>query len=200
MKVPKSCPTLRPHGLYSPWNSPGQNAGVGSLSLLQGIFPTQGSNPGLPRCRRILYQLSHKGSPSILGRILSLLQRIFPTQESNQGILHYRQILYQLSYRGSPTIESAAAAKSLQSCPTLWPHRRQPTRLPHPWDSPGKNTVVGCHFLLQCMKVKSKSKVSQSCPTLSYPTDCSLPGSSVHGIFQARVLEWVASAFSVRTV
>ena len=60
VKVAQSCPTLRPHGLYSPWNSPGQNTGVGSLSLLRGIFPSQGSNPGLPRCRRIL---SHKGSP-----------------------------------------------------------------------------------------------------------------------------------------
>ena len=76
------------------------------------------------------------------------------------------------------------------------PHRRQPTRLPRPWDSPGKNTRVGCHFLLQCMKVKSESEVAQSCPTLSDPMDCSLPGSSVHGIFQARVLEWGAIAFS----
>ena len=76
------------------------------------------------------------------------------------------------------------------------PHRRQPTRLPLPWDSPGKNTGVGCHFLLQCMKVKSESKVAQSCLTLSDPTDCSLPGSSVHGIFQGRVPEWVTSAFS----
>ena len=76
------------------------------------------------------------------------------------------------------------------------PHRRQPTRLCHPWDSPEKNTGVGCHFLLQCMKVKSESEVAQSCPTLSDPMDCSLPGSSVHGIFQARVLEWVAIAFS----
>ena len=84
---------------------------------------------------------------------------------------------------------SAAAAKLLQSCPTLRPHRRQPTRLPRPWDSPGKNTGVGCHFLLQCMKVKSESEVSQSCPTLSDPMNCSPPGSSIHGIFQARVLE-----------
>ena len=76
-------------------------------------------------------------------------------------------------------------------------HRRQPTRLPRPWDSPGKNTGVGCHFLLQCMKVKSESEVAQSCPTISDPMDCSLPGSSVHGIFQARVLEWGAIAFSV---
>ena len=75
-------------------------------------------------------------------------------------------------------------------------HRRQPTRLRRPWDSPGKNTRVDCHFLLQCIKVKSESKVSQLCPALSDPMDCSLPGSSVHGIFQARVLEWGAIAFS----
>ena len=66
------------------------------------------------------------------------------------------------------------------------PHRQQPTRLPCPWDSPGKN--VGCHFLLQCMKVKSESEVAQSCQTLRDPMDCSLPGSSVHGIFQATIL------------
>ena len=90
------------------------------------------------------------------------------------------------------------------------PHRRQPTRLPRPWDSPGKNTGVGCHFLLQCMKVKSESEVVQSgltlsdpmdCRsglTLSDPMDCSPPGSSVHGIFQARALEWAAIAFSDR--
>ena len=84
-----------------------------------------------------------------------------------------------------------------QSCPTLCdPHRRQPTRLPRPWDSPGKNTGVGCHFLLQCMKVKSESEVAQLYLTLSNPMDFSLPGSSVHGISQARVLEWVAIAFS----
>ena len=76
------------------------------------------------------------------------------------------------------------------------PHRRQPTRLPCPWDSPGTNTGVGCHFLLQCMKEKSESEVAQSCLTLRDPMDCSLPGSSVHGIFQARELEWGAIAFS----
>ena len=75
-------------------------------------------------------------------------------------------------------------------------HRRQPTRLPCPWDSPGKNSGVGCCFLLQCMKVKSESEVAQSCPTVSDPMDCSLPGSSIHRIFQARVLEWAAIAFS----
>ena len=72
------------------------------------------------------------------------------------------------------------------------PHRRKPTRLPRPWDSPGKNTGVGCHFLLQCMKVKSESEVAEYGPTLCDPLDCSPPGSSVHGIFQARVLEWGA--------
>ena len=76
------------------------------------------------------------------------------------------------------------------------PRRRQPTRLQRPWDSPGKNTGVGCHCLLQCMKVKSESEVAQSCLTLSGPVDCSPPGSSIHGIFQARVLEWGAIAFS----
>ena len=80
----------------------------------------------------------------------------------------------------------------VQFCAT---HRQQPTRLPHPWDSPGKNTGVGCHFLLQFMKVKSESEVAQSCPTLSNPMDCSPPGSSIHRIFQARVLEWGAIAF-----
>ena len=76
------------------------------------------------------------------------------------------------------------------------PHRRQPTRLPRPWESPGKNTGVGCHFLLQCMRVKRECEVAQSCPTPSDPMDCSLPGSSIHGIFQARGLEWGAIAFS----
>ena len=79
---------------------------------------------------------------------------------------------------------------------SVWPHRRQTTRLPCPWDSSGKNTGVGCHFLLQCMKVKSESEVAQSCLALSDPMDCSPPGSSIHGIFQARVLEWGAIAFS----
>ena len=80
------------------------------------------------------------------------------------------------------------------------PHRWQPTRLPRPWDSPGKNSGVGCHFLLQCRKVKSESEDAQSCLTLSNPMDCSLPGSSIHGIFQARVVEWVAIAFSMYTL
>ena len=82
---------------------------------------------------------------------------------------------------------------------SVQPHRRQPIRLPHPWDSPGKNTGVGFHFLLQCMKVKSESEVAQSCLTLCDLMDCSPPASSPHWIFQAKVLEWGAIAFSVLT-
>ena len=87
-------------------------------------------------------------------------------------------------------------AKSLQSCPTLCNPIDGSHRLPHPWDSPGKNTGVGFHFLLQCMKVKSESEVAQSCPTLCDPIDGSPPGSPVPGILQARTLEWVAISFS----
>ena len=96
------------------------------------------------------------------------------------------------------TISAAAAAKSLQLCPTLCdPIDGSPPGSPIPGISPGKNTGVGCHFLLQCMKVKSEREVVQLCPTLIGPMDCSLPGSSAHGIFQARVLEWVAITFSL---
>ena len=80
---------------------------------------------------------------------------------------------------------------------SVQPHRWQSIRLCHPWGSPGKNTGVGCHFLLQCMKEKSEREVDQLCLTLSNPMDCSPPGSSIHGIFQAKVLEWGAIAFSL---
>ena len=120
-----------------------------------------------------------------------------------------KRALWGRSRRGTPpyytnehkkvSFAAAAAAKSLQSCPTLCdPIDRQLTRLPCPWDSPGKNTGVGYHFPLQCMKIKSESEVAQSCLTRSDPMDCSLPGSSLHGIFQARVLEWGVIAFSSR--
>ena len=111
--------------------------------------------------------------------------------------VHCHSVQEQALHVAQMQNSAVAAAKSLKSCPTLCdPIRRQPTSLPCPWDSPGKNTGVGCHFLLQCMKVKSESEVIQSCPTLCNPMDCSLPGYSVHGIFQARVLEWGAIAFS----
>ena len=112
------------------------------------------------------------------------------------GHCHYALFFYGFNFFRFQIC--AAAAKSLQSYPTLQPHRWQPTRLPRPWESAGKNTEVGCHFLLQCMKVKCENEDAQSCPTLSDSMDCSLLvlGSSIHGIFQARVLEWVAIAFS----
>ena len=94
------------------------------------------------------------------------------------------------------SIAAAAAAKLLQSCPTPCDPIDAAHQAPRPWDSSGKNTGVGYHFLLQCMKVKSESEVAQSCLTLRDPMDCSPPGSSVHEIFQARVLEWGAIAFS----
>ena len=95
-------------------------------------------------------------------------------------------------------LKTTAAVKSLQLCLTLGNPIDSSPPGSRPWDSPGKNTGVGCHFPLQCVKVKSESEVTQSCPTLSNPMDCSPPGSSVHGIFQARVLEWGAIAFSVQ--
>ena len=112
--------------------------------------------------------LSHKGSPFFLIGMLKII-----------GILKVKVKVKSLS-RVRPSV-------------TPW---TQPTRLLHPWDFPGNSTGVGCHFLLQCMKVKSESEVTQLCLTLSDLMDCSLPGSSVYGIFQARVLEWGAIAFS----
>ena len=94
------------------------------------------------------------------------------------------------SYNEKLLLVTLVVSDSVEPC------RRQPTRLSCPWGSPGKNTGVGCHFLLQCMKVKSEREVAQLCPTLCNPMHCSLPGSSTHGIFQARVLELGAIAFS----
>ena len=99
--------------------------------------------------------------------------------------------------RGKPFFPYAACQVASVVSDSVQPHGLQPTRLLRPWDSPGKSTGVGCHFLLQCMKVESDSEVTQSCLTLSDPMDCSLPGSSIHGIFWATVLEWGAIAFSL---
>ena len=108
---------------------------------------------------------------------------------------------HNTEHRVKTHINLAVVISSVQfSCSVLSnsvrPRIQKPTGFPRPWDSPGKNTGVGCHFLLQCMKVKSEREVAQSCPTLSDPMDCSLPGSSIRGIFQAKVLEWGAIAFS----
>ena len=111
-------------------------------------------------------------------------------------ILNLRQLKSHRHRKCSLPSFAAAAAKSLQSCPTLCDPIDGSPRGSCPWDSPGKNTGMGCHFLLQCKKVKSESEVAHSCPALCNPIDSNLPGSYVHGIFQARVLEWVAIAFS----
>ena len=127
--------SLRLHGLYGPWNSPGQNTGVGSHSLLQGIFPAQGLNPGLPHCRWILYQLSHKGSPRTLEWVAyPFSSRSSRTQESDQGLLHCRQSLYQLSYQGSPRV-----LKQKSPLEKNWQH--SPLFLPE--ESHGQRTLVG---------------------------------------------------------
>ena len=157
-------------------------------------LPNPGINPGLPCCRQILLPFGPPGKPKNTGvGSLSLLQGNFLTQELNRGLLHCRWILQQLSYPGSPYSTAAAAAKSLQSCPTLCdPIDCNPPGSPIPGILQART--------LEWVAISSpmcKSEVAQSCPTLHHPMDCSLPGSSIHGIFQARVLEWVATAFSV---
>ena len=141
--------SLQSHG-YSTWNKLGQNTREGSLSLLQGIFPTQGSNPGLSHCRQILYQLSHKGSP----RILEWVAYPFSSGSSWSGIE-----LGSLTLQTMDSLPTELSGKLHMkrkwkwSCSvvtdSLWPHGLKPTRLLPPWDSPGKSTGVGCHFLLQ---------------------------------------------------
>ena len=127
-----------------------------------------------------------------------LLQGIFPTQGLNLCLLHWQADSLPLSHLGSSCVSYCCCRCQVASAmsDSEGPHRWQPIRLCRPWNSPGKNTGVGCHFLLQCMKVKRESEVTHSCLTSSDPMDYSLPGSSIHGILQARVLEWVATAFS----
>ena len=164
MKVKKSesgsvkSDSLQPRGLYTPWNFPGQNTGVGSLSLLQGIFPTQGLNLG-----GFFTSWATKEAQEDWVGSLYLLQWIFLTQELNRGLLHCRQILYQLSYQGSPK----------------YPHR---------------------HYQFDFSHLRHKNlcvcSVAQLYLTLSCnPMDYSPPGTSAHGIFQARILERVAISF-----
>ena len=134
---------------------------------------------------------------SYLAKALGPLSLLFPFLECFPPSSHsaYSLIslcLFKCHFPNTVTVLQVTSVVS----DSVRPHRRQPTRLPHPWDSQGKNTGVGCRFLLQYMKVKSESEVAQSCPTLSDPMDCSLLGSSIHGIFQAGVLEWGAIALT----
>ena len=126
--------------------------------------------------------------PLGLPGLISLQSKGLSRDFSNTTVQKHRFFAALLSLRY--ICWNAAAAVTSVVSDSVWPHRQQPTRLPCPCNSPGKNTGVGCHFLLQCMRVKSERELPQSCPTFRNPMDCSLPGSSVHGIFQARVLEW----------
>ena len=110
----------------------------------------------------------------------------------------YRQAYFQSRNRDTEVENKLWIKGAAVMSDSVRPHRWQPTRFPCPWDSPGKNTGVGCHCLLQCMKVKSEREVTQSCPTLSHPMDYSPRGSSIHGIFQVRVSEWGAITNGVR--
>ena len=138
------------------------------------------------RCRSTIFQLKKKRGNRLAIKGCELRGMI-------TSLIEIRKLRGRLWVGKHAAAAAAAAAKPLQSCPTLcdsidW--TMHPTRLRRPWDSPGKNAGVGCHFLLQYMKVKSETEVTQLCPTLSDPMDCSAPGSSVHEIFQAEVLEW----------
>ena len=139
--------SLWPHGLYSPWNSPGQNTGVGSRSLLQGIFPAQGSNPGLWHCRRILYQLSHQGSPIFIQKNDEQRKGI-ESEKRGRGEEGNRQQQVR-GGRGEEAFSSFLRllkwSRSVMST-SLRPHGLQPTRLLCPWDFPGKSTGVGVPF------------------------------------------------------
>ena len=147
-----------------------------------GIFMIQGSNPFLLcllQWQVVSLPLHHLGSPKV-----EITDPKSPKAHSHLRLSFMNPHNHPLSTTSCCCCYVASVVSD-----SVRPHRRQPTRLPRPWDSPGKNTGVGCHFLLQCMKVKSESQVSPSCRTLRDTMDCSLPGSSAHGIFQARVLE-----------
>ena len=142
------------------------------------------------KAKSIFQQLLIESSKSGLMAWFQYFQNI---SELFKDIIHVLYFYFPMYY----VYAAAAAAKSVQSCPALCnPIDGSPPALPSSWDSPGKNTGVGCHFFLQCIKVKSQSEVAQLCPTLSDPMDCSPPGSPVPGILQARTLEWVAISFS----
>ena len=154
----------------------------------QGLIPGSGRSPGEGNGNPLQYSCLENSMDRGAWRAKSHKEL-----DTTEWLTHTHTDIHPRS--PSSKSPAAAAAKSRQSN-SVRAHRRQPTRLRRPWDSPGKNTGVGCHFLFQFMKVKRESEVAQSCPTLRNPMDCSLPGSSVHRIFQARVLEWVAIAFS----
>ena len=176
--------TISSQGSSVHWILQAQILELGCHAFHQGIFPTQGSNLSL-LC--LLYWQADSLPPapperpqfSVISWALCILCYQYSCLENPMGRGAWWAAVYGVAQSRTRlkrlSIVTSAVSNSVR------PHRRQPTRLPRPRDSPGKNTGVGCHRLLQCMKVKSESKVTQSCPTLSDPMDCSLPGSSVHG-------------------
>ena len=165
---------------------------MGYHALLQGIFPTQGLNPGF--LRLLHWQLgslplvpSGKPTAPYIREPRSILTKNHDSDEvDTYTVFTLGQVVF--------TLLLPSHFSRVRLCVTPWTAAYQ---APPSMGSPGKNTGVGCHFLLQCMTVKSESEVAQSCLTLRNPMDCSPPGSSIHGIFQARVLERGAIAFSV---
>ena len=158
--------SLRPHGLYSPWSSPGQNTGVGSLSLLQGIFPTQGSNPGLPHCRRILYQPSHKGRPKLGVKLLISF--------SKKLSLSWISSSWKTTTR---TFSSVQFSRSVMSN-SLWPNESQHAKPPCPSPTPGVHPN-SCASSRWCYPAISSSVVPfSSCPQ-SLPASGSFPMSQL---------------------
>ena len=171
-------PRRQPTRLPRPWDSPSKNPGVRCHFLLQCRKVKSGSDVA-----QSCPTLSDPMGRSLPG---SSIHEIFQSRVLEWGAIVFSKHLQRTYYMLLLLLLLSHFSRV---------HRWPLTRLPRPWDSPGKNTGVRCHFLLQCIKVKSESQVAQSCLTLSNSLDCSLPGSSIHGIFQARVLEWGAIAF-----
>ena len=140
----------------------------------------------------LLFKLAFLSSQNSTLKVFSSIQQEYVWPTMHLGLLTPTGDI-RVSQMARLLLLSRFSRVQLCVTPSTAPHQAPP-----PWDSPGKNTGVGCHFLLQCMKVKSESEVAQSCPTRTDPMDCSLPGSPLHGSFQARVLEWGAIAFSAR--
>ena len=159
----------------------------GSSQCTSPKHPISCIKPGL--AIHFLYDIIH---------ISMLFSQIIPPPTESKRLFYVSLLLSRIQgccYHLSKFHMYALLVTSVVS-DSVWPHGLKPTRLLRPWDSPGKNTGVGFHFLLQCMKVENESEVAHLCPTLRDPMDCSLPGSSIHGIFRATVLEWGAIAFS----
>ena len=175
--------SLQPHGLYRPWNSPGQNTGVGNCSLPQGIFPTRGSNPGLLHRAQILYQLSHKGSPRILEWVAYLSPAYIPDPVIELGSPALQVDSLPTELWGKPFRYNIASERDSVVSDSLWPHE-----LYSLWNSPGQNTGVGSSSLLQgIFPTQGSNPGLPHCRWILY--QLSHKGSP-------RILEWGAYRFS----